>query len=205
MNAADAATWNRLRLIPFEVTIPAGEIDRYLPRKLSGEAEGILAWAMEGAVRWHRHGLRSTPELERACERWLHESDQLARFLGDCCVSDRTAPIPARAESRAVASRRRSTVAHEIQAMATELRRRRIAVAFGADQVGSEAASGQKLEFKIKAVEGSPVELHVDTNGAVYHCATPGFVTRPARGDFVLFAGPAPADGVVRLSREGTR
>ncbi len=49
--ADDQATFNRLHPIPFTVTIPAEEIDKSLPRKLLAEAEGILAWAVAGAMR----------------------------------------------------------------------------------------------------------------------------------------------------------
>ena len=45
----DNAIWNRIHLIPFNVTIPDDEIDRELKSKLLAEAEGILAWAVAGA------------------------------------------------------------------------------------------------------------------------------------------------------------
>ena len=45
----DKATFNRLHPIPFTVTIAKDQIDKELPGKLLGEAEGILAWAVEGA------------------------------------------------------------------------------------------------------------------------------------------------------------
>jgi putative DNA primase/helicase len=54
--ADDQATFNRLHPIPFTVTIPPEEIDKSLPRKLLAEAEGILAWAVEGAKQWHQNG-----------------------------------------------------------------------------------------------------------------------------------------------------
>ena len=53
--ADDQATFNRLHPIPFTVTIPKSEIDKSLPRKLLAEAEGILAWAVEGARQWRQH------------------------------------------------------------------------------------------------------------------------------------------------------
>jgi P4 family phage/plasmid primase-like protien len=45
-----AAVWNRLRMIPFTVTIPEGEIDIHFPEKLAQESEGILAWLVAGAL-----------------------------------------------------------------------------------------------------------------------------------------------------------
>jgi putative DNA primase/helicase len=62
----DQALWNRLHLIPFDVTIPADEIDRDLPAKLLAESEGILAWMVAGAVRWHSEGLGKPAAVESA-------------------------------------------------------------------------------------------------------------------------------------------
>ena len=84
--ADDQATFNRLHPIPFTVTIPAEEIDKSLPRKLLAEAEGILAWAVEGALEWRRDGLGKPPEVAAANDDWKAENDQLGRFVEDCCV-----------------------------------------------------------------------------------------------------------------------
>jgi putative DNA primase/helicase len=84
--ADDQATFNRLHPIPFIVTIPPEEIDKSLPRKLLAEAEGILAWAVEGAKRWWRDGLGKPPEVAAANADWRAENDQLGRFIEECCV-----------------------------------------------------------------------------------------------------------------------
>jgi putative DNA primase/helicase len=82
----DQATFNRLHPIPFTVTIPPDEIDKTLPRKLLAEAEGILAWAVEGAKLWRRDGLQKPPEVSAANDDWKAENDQLGRFVEECCV-----------------------------------------------------------------------------------------------------------------------
>jgi putative DNA primase/helicase len=82
----DQALWNRLHLIPFDVTIPAGEIDRKLPAKLMAEAEGILAWMVAGAVRWHSEGLGKPAAVESAGAEWRSDMDQFGRFIGECCI-----------------------------------------------------------------------------------------------------------------------
>ncbi len=84
--ADDQATFNRLHPIPFTVTIPPEEIDKGLPRKLLAEAEGILAWAVEGAKLWWRDGLGKPPEVVAANDDWRAENDQLGRFIEECCV-----------------------------------------------------------------------------------------------------------------------
>ena len=68
IRGTDAAIWNRIVPIPFTVTLPQHEIDRELQRKLLGEAEGVLAWAVAGAVRWYRDGLVRPHEMQEAVE-----------------------------------------------------------------------------------------------------------------------------------------
>jgi|ERR1017187_1303523 putative DNA primase/helicase len=82
----DQALWNRLHLIPFDVTILAVEIDRELPAKLLAEAEGILAWMVEGSIRWHTEGLGKPAVVESAGAEWRSDMDQFGRFIGECCV-----------------------------------------------------------------------------------------------------------------------
>jgi hypothetical protein len=76
----------------------------------------------------------------------------------------------------------------------------RVAYFTGADAV-SATRLGRKLELKLLAAPGSPVELHLDTAGEAYRCETPGFARAEVAGDFAVFAGPAPAGGIVRFSR----
>jgi len=86
VRGTDNAIWNRLYPIPFSVTISPDKIDRDLPNKLLAEAEGILAWAVEGAARWYRDGLGSPPEVVEANREWRGESDHLMRFMEEQCV-----------------------------------------------------------------------------------------------------------------------
>ena len=85
-DADDAATFNRLHPIPFTVRIPKEQIDKELPAKLLAEAEGILAWAVEGARLRNESGLNKPPEVEAAKETWHAEVDQFGRFLEERCT-----------------------------------------------------------------------------------------------------------------------
>jgi putative DNA primase/helicase len=93
----DQALWNRLHLIPFAITIAAEEIDRELPQKLIEEAEGILAWMVAGAVRWHAEGLGKPASVESAGLEWRADMDQFGRFIEECCVIGEFAQMRARA------------------------------------------------------------------------------------------------------------
>lgn len=57
----DTALSNRIRMIPFDVTIPKEEQDLNLFDKLVGEGKGILSWAIEGCLQWQREGLGPVP------------------------------------------------------------------------------------------------------------------------------------------------
>jgi putative DNA primase/helicase len=47
----------RIKVIPFEVTIPDAEQDKRPPGKSREELPDILAWTVEGCVEWQRHRL----------------------------------------------------------------------------------------------------------------------------------------------------
>lgn len=94
IRGADQAIWNRLKLIPFDVTIPLQEIDKALLEKLKGEAEGILAWMVEGCRRWRTEGLGDPPEVSQASAGWHSEMSMLREFIEDSCVISPEALCP---------------------------------------------------------------------------------------------------------------
>jgi putative DNA primase/helicase len=81
----DQAMWNRLKLIPFDVTIPPEEIDKKLLERLMSEGQGILAWMVEGFRRWLAEGLGDPPEVAEASAGWRSEMSLLREFIEDCC------------------------------------------------------------------------------------------------------------------------
>jgi putative DNA primase/helicase len=85
IRGTDKAIWNRIKTIPFTVTIPPDEMDKGLLVKLKAEAEGILAWMVEGFLRWMKEGLGDPPEVTEAGATWRDEMDPLRDFLADSC------------------------------------------------------------------------------------------------------------------------
>lgn len=81
----DHAIWRRIRLIPFDVTIPEKERDRDLPAKLGAELPGILAWAVEGCRQWQRDGEQPPPCVLQATEQYSLDMDALASWIGERC------------------------------------------------------------------------------------------------------------------------
>jgi len=74
------AFWRRLRLVPFTVTIPEAEQDKELTSKLQAELPGILAWIVEGAKAFQRHGLNPPAVVEAATNEYRQEEDPLLDF-----------------------------------------------------------------------------------------------------------------------------
>jgi len=69
----------------------------------------------------------------------------------------------------------------------------------GADRVEADPGS-EKLTFRITAAQGSPVSLYLEPGGNKYRSLTPGISAGAEGGDFAVFSGLLPADGVVVLA-----
>jgi putative DNA primase/helicase len=91
----DHAIWRRIRLIPFDVTIPDVEQDKALPEKLRAEWPGILAWAVEGCLLWQCHGLDAPTTVTGATADYREEQDAVRAFLADRCLRDPASTIAA--------------------------------------------------------------------------------------------------------------
>ena len=96
INGTDHAIWRRIKLVPFEVTIPENERDRFLLDKLREESAGILSWAVRGCCEWQKKGLGIPDEVKEATETYRGEMDALAEFLKDCCVTGSSFKVSSR-------------------------------------------------------------------------------------------------------------
>lgn len=86
VRGTDEAIWRRIRLVPFDVTIPPAEREPELREQLRHEFPGILAWAVEGCLAWQRDGLGESDAVERATATYREDSDLLGAFIEDRCV-----------------------------------------------------------------------------------------------------------------------
>ena len=59
-----------------------------MPKKLRGEARGILQWALEGLSAWRCDGLAAPVEVTAATGDYRSEQDVLQHFLDERCVPD---------------------------------------------------------------------------------------------------------------------
>lgn len=87
VDAGGESFWRRLRLIPFEHTVPKEErIGGLADRIIADEGPAVLAWAVQGAITvLATHTLNEPPEVTAATEQYAEEEDALARFVADCC------------------------------------------------------------------------------------------------------------------------
>jgi putative DNA primase/helicase len=81
----DFGVWRRIRLIPFNYTVPAEKKDKGLSAKLKAELPGILAWAVRGCLEWQKIGLADPEEVCQATDKYKSEMDTIAQFLEDRC------------------------------------------------------------------------------------------------------------------------
>jgi putative DNA primase/helicase len=84
----DHAIWRRIKLIPFNVTIPQDERNAHLDAELQDELPGIFAWAVRGCMAWQSEGLGVTEAVKQATADYQFEMDALAEFFADRCEMD---------------------------------------------------------------------------------------------------------------------
>lgn len=84
IRADDPATWRRVHLVPFEVTIPPERIDRHLAERIiADELPGVLNWSLAGLEDWRRQGLAAPERVRYATDAYRAEADTVAMFLAD--------------------------------------------------------------------------------------------------------------------------
>ena len=88
VRGTDIGIWRRIKLIPFEVNIPKDKVDKNLKYKLRQEFPQILAWAVEGCIKWQREGLEEPERVVEATKDYKQEMDLIAGFIDQCLMID---------------------------------------------------------------------------------------------------------------------
>lgn len=88
IHSQNNAIWDRVKLIPFDRSIPP---DKRLPRsevdaRLRAEYPGILAWMVRGCQEWQKGGLQDPPEVTAAVQGYRVESDVVKAFYEECLI-----------------------------------------------------------------------------------------------------------------------
>jgi putative DNA primase/helicase len=101
-NADDFALWQRINLIPFELsfvdnpTEPHERLrDKHIVDRLKQEASGILAWLVRGFFEWKKQGLNPPPKVTDATAEYHEAEDTIGQFISEQCVVNETASVKA--------------------------------------------------------------------------------------------------------------
>jgi putative DNA primase/helicase len=92
--ADDFAFWERVLLVPFELSFVDREPshanerrqDKHLKQKLLDEASGILAWMVRGCLEYQAQGLNPPNKVKQATAEYRREEDILADWIDECAV-----------------------------------------------------------------------------------------------------------------------
>lgn len=88
----DEAMSRRIHLVPFTVYIPPEKRDKNLTAKLLTERDGILAWMVEGLMKWREmDGLHPPEIVTKATQEYLDAEDVIGRWLEECCEKNSSA------------------------------------------------------------------------------------------------------------------
>jgi len=85
----DTAMWRRILRIPFIHAIPREKRQPFVKATLRNPAvsgPAILAWAVEGALRWREERLHVPEVIRQATEEYRRDMDPLKDFIADSCV-----------------------------------------------------------------------------------------------------------------------
>lgn len=86
IRGTDHAIWRRILLVPFNVAIPADQLDKSMPERLARESSGVLAWCVRGCLEWQKMGGLVPPKIVTAStDRYKSDQDTLAQFIEDRC------------------------------------------------------------------------------------------------------------------------
>ena len=91
LRSVDEAIRRRLHLIPFSVTILPAERDLDLAEKLKAEWPGILAWMIDGCLKWQATGLQPPAAVTDATAAYLAAEDATGAWMDECCERDPSA------------------------------------------------------------------------------------------------------------------
>jgi putative DNA primase/helicase len=87
VSGQDEGIWRRLRLVPWDVVIPAEERDDRLGDRLRLEADHVLTWLAGGYQDWRERGFAEPERVTVATAAYRADSDALGRFIDQRCIT----------------------------------------------------------------------------------------------------------------------
>lgn len=86
VRAGGPAFWRRVRMLPFEHTVPPeARIADLEDRLVDEEGPAILGWLIQGAADYFAHGLAEPDAVRVATDAYAADQDTVARFVEEMC------------------------------------------------------------------------------------------------------------------------
>jgi putative DNA primase/helicase len=85
LRGGDPAIARRMLLVPFNARFQGAERDPHMLDKLKAEAPAILAWIVEGALKWQADGLAVPASVRDASADYMADHDDLQQWVDECC------------------------------------------------------------------------------------------------------------------------
>jgi len=83
----DHGIWRRLKLVNFNQQFEGRNRVGNIKEQLYAEAEGILAWLVDGAVEYYKNGIQEPKSVTEASEEYRKEFDTISYFIEECCTT----------------------------------------------------------------------------------------------------------------------
>ncbi|WP_300610023.1 phage/plasmid primase, P4 family [Trebonia sp.] len=87
VSGQDEGIWRRLRLVPWNVVIPAEERDDRLADRLRLESDHVLTWLVRGYQDWRERGFSEPEQVTKATAAYRDGEDALGRFVDQRCLT----------------------------------------------------------------------------------------------------------------------
>ena len=96
VRSTDLGTWRRIHLLPFLYVFPEAERDKhYRAKVLMPELPGILNWAIDGLLAYHKQGLKPPTSVVNATREYQQDMDIVGRWIEERCALDPGAVLKA--------------------------------------------------------------------------------------------------------------
>jgi len=92
----DTGMWRRIHPIPFENVIPEKKQNKSLKVKFRDPeicGDAILAWCIEGCLKWQQEGLNLPEKVKNAIKEYQSAMSPLGTFIEDECVIDLSSKV----------------------------------------------------------------------------------------------------------------
>jgi putative DNA primase/helicase len=96
IRGTDDGIWRRIKLVEWRESFSGDRVDKDIEKKLRAEAPGIVNWAIEGALEWHKRGqqLDEPERVSRTTKKYRSDSDFVGAFVPEWLAPDTSTWLP---------------------------------------------------------------------------------------------------------------